>query len=149
MPSPPCLLEVSIPSITVIPQRQLLSSCESWEVRNLQEEAGMISWGWEPPEAVWAWPYSLEASTTSVVCMASPYPKESPLPCNTFIPKPIALCTYGTNLPALPEALLPCLMSYHSPGQKLLVLPKACQNSSGASFLPNSKFPFLSFLLYS
>ena len=52
------------------------------------------------------------------------------LPYLTFIPKATAVCTRCTNL----AALLCCLISYHSPGQKLLVLPKARQYSSCTSF---------------
>lgn len=69
------------------------------------------------------------------------------LPYLTFIHKPIAVCTYSTNLTDLPGALLLHLIFYHPPGQKLLVLPRACWYSSCTSFpILSTKF-YISFPL--
>lgn len=61
-----------------------------------------------------------------------------------FILRPITICAQGTNLAALPEALLSSLISQQPLGQKWLVLPKASQYSLPAHsfpfFLPNSQF---------
>lgn len=56
------------------------------------------------------------------------------LPYLAFIPKPIAICTSSRTVKFVPEAQLPCLISYHPPGQKLLVFPKACQYASHTTF---------------
>lgn len=73
----------------------------------------------------------------------------APLP--RFCPQTSCSLYLRYKLRALPEALLPCPVSYHPAGQKPLVPPEHSDSLPAhpfLSFLPNFRFLFLSVLLY-